>query len=98
MVMAEREYMEERIDTLRRLGPGSLSDTRTREEINACVDRLSELIDLGAELLDMMSSANGDADIERLRRWLKTDIDRQRMLLDDFRSQGFAGAPAPLSH
>ncbi|MEM7408019.1 MAG: hypothetical protein AAF458_22205 [Pseudomonadota bacterium] len=96
--MAEREYMEERIDTLKRLGPGSLYDTRSREEINACVDRLRELIDLGAELLDMMSSANGDADIDRLRRWLQTDIDRQRMLLDDFRAQGFSGVPEPLPH
>ena len=91
MVMAEREYMEERIDTLRRLGPGSLYDTRSREEINACVDRLRELIGLGSELLDMMTSAVGDADIDRLRRWLETDIERQRTLLEDFRMQGFPG-------
>jgi len=96
--MAEHEYMEERIDTLRHLAPDSLYDTRTREEINLCVDRLRELILLGSELLQLMAPAEGDADFDSLRVWLRQDLNRQRQLLADFSDQGFPGSSPSIKH
>ncbi len=92
MIMQDREYLEERSHTLRELGADSLYDTRTRAQINASVERLRELVDLGTDLLDLMSHASGNADIDRMRRWLERDIEHQRQLLKDFTEQGFHGA------
>lgn len=92
MIMQDREYLEERSHTLRELGPGSLYDTRTRAEINASVERLRELVELGTDLLDLMSHASDNQDVERMRRWLERDLDRQRRLLKEFTEQGFHGA------
>ena len=92
MIMQDREYLEERSHTLRELGPGSLYDTRTRAEINASVERLRELVELGSDLLELMSHASGNRDVERMRRWLERDLKRQRELLKDFNEQGFNGA------
>ena len=92
MIMQDREYLEERSQTLRELGPGSLYDTRTRAEINASVERLRELVELGTDLLDLMSLASGNPDVQRMRTWLEQDLERQRRLLKDFTDQGFVGA------
>ena len=92
MIMQDREYLEERSHTLRELGPGSLYDTRTRAEINASVERLRELVELGADLLDLMLHASDNQDVERMRLWLERDLHRQRQLLKEFTDQGFTGA------
>lgn len=92
MIMQDRKYLEERSHTLRELGPGSLYDTRTRAEINASVERLRELLELGADLLDLMSHASDNQDVARMRQWLQRDLQRQRQLLQEFTDQGFAGA------
>ena len=67
--------------------------THTRAEINASVERLRELVELGGELLDLMSHAPDNQDVERMRSWLERDLHRQRQLLKDFTDQGFHGAP-----
>jgi len=90
MTMQDREYLEERSHSLRELGAGSLYDTRT--EINASVERLRELVELGADFFDLMSPASGNQDVERMRRWLERDLNRQRQLLKEFTDQGFNGA------
>jgi hypothetical protein len=90
--------MEERIDMLRHFASGLLYDTRTREEVNVCVDRLRELIVLGQELLNMMASAGRDTEIYRLRSWLHADLQRQRVRLKDSSLQGFCGSENPVKH
>ena len=70
----------------------------TESEINQCVSRLQELVELGEEIVALLEPATNNERATLLRSWLSEDIESQRALLAKFRANGYEGADPERTH
>ena len=64
----------------------------TDTEINSCVTRLEELVELSEEVVALLEPAQDNERATTLRAWLAEDIQSQRDLLAKLRAHGHEGA------
>lgn len=89
--MAEREYMEARVAACTGLSAGAIHDRSSRSQMEDCVDRLTELLALGAALLELIPAESADRDLQSVRGWLQEDLKSQHSMLASLNAQGFHG-------